>query len=205
MLGLKRGKVKLSLYNPKWAEFFEKEKKMLQKSLRKMIIDIQHVGSTAVSGISAKPIIDIAVAVPELSRKEPEKYIKPLKKVGYEYRGEDRPREHLFVKGGEEKRICYLHMVKFDSKAWKNYLLFRDYLRTHKKVAAEYAMLKLELAKKFLGNRKLYTAGKDKFIQKVLKKLKNNQNLGRSCGKFNKKSKNQLNLEGKQSFLQGKK
>jgi len=178
MLGLKRGKVKLSLYNPKWAEFFEKEKKMLQKSLRKMIIDIQHVGSTAVSGILAKPIIDIAVAVPRLSRKEPEKYIKPLKKIGYEYRGEDRPREHLFVKGSGEKRICHLHMVKFDSQAWKNYLLFRDYLRTHKKIAAEYAKLKLELAKKFSGNRKLYTAGKDKFIQKVLKKLKNNQNLG---------------------------
>jgi len=172
MLGLKRGKVKLSPYNPKWPEIFKKEKKMLQKALGKMIIDIQHVGSTAVSRIPAKPIIDIAVAVPELSRKEVEKYIEPLKKVGYEYRGEDRPREHLFVKGGEEKRICHLHMVKFDSKAWKDYLLFRDYLRTHKKVATKYAELKLELAKKFSGNRKLYTANKDNFIQKILKKAK---------------------------------
>ena len=172
MLGLKRGKVKLSLYNPKWPEIFKKEKKMLQKALGKMIIDIQHVGSTAVSRIPAKPIIDIAVAVPELSRKEVEKYIEPLKKVGYEYRGEDRPREHLFVKGGEEKRICHLHMVKFDSKAWKDYLLFRDYLRTHKKVAAKYTKLKLELAKKFSGNRRLYTANKDNFIQKILKKAK---------------------------------
>jgi len=172
MLGLKRGKVKLSLYNPKWPEIFKKEKKMLQKALGKMIIDIQHVGSTAVSRIPAKPIIDIAVAVPELSRKEVEKYIEPLKKVGYEYRGEDRPREHLFVKGGEEKRICHLHMVKFDSKAWKDYLLFRDYLRTHKKVAAKYTKLKLELAKKFSGNRKLYTTSKDNFIQKILKKAK---------------------------------
>ena len=172
MLGLKRGKVKLSLYNPKWPEIFKKEKKMLQKALGKMIIDIQHVGSTAVSRIPAKPIIDIAVAVPELSRKEVEKYIEPLKKVGYEYRGEDRPREHLFVKGGEEKRICHLHMVKFDSKAWKDYLLFRDYLRAHKKVATKYTELKLELAKKFSGNRKLYTTSKDNFIQKILKKAK---------------------------------
>jgi len=172
MLGLKRGKVKLSPYNPKWPEIFKKEKKMLQKALGKMIIDIQHVGSTAVSRIPAKPIIDIAVAVPELSRKEVEKYIEPLKKVGYEYRGEDRSREHLFVKGGEEKRICHLHMVKFDSKAWKDYLLFRDYLRTHKKVAAKYTKLKLELAKKFSGNRKLYTTSKDNFIQKILKKAK---------------------------------
>ena len=173
MLGLKRGKVKLSPHSPKWPEIFKKEKKTLQKALGMMIIiDIQHVGSTAVSGIPAKPIIDIAVAVPELTRKEPEKYIESLKKVDYEYRGEDRPREHLFVKGGEEKRMCHLHMVKFGSKSWENYLLFRDYLRAHKKTAARYAELKLELAKKFPDNRKLYTAGKDNFIQKILKKAK---------------------------------
>jgi GrpB-like predicted nucleotidyltransferase (UPF0157 family) len=172
MLGLKRGKVKLSPYNPKWPEIFKKEKKMLQRVLGKMIIDIQPVGRTAISGTPAKPIIDIAIAVSELGRRKVGKYIEPLKKVGYKYRGEDRPREHLFVKGGEEKRICHLHMVKFDSKAWKNYLLFRDYLRTHKKIAVEYAEFKLKLAKKFSGNRKLYTAGKDKFIQKILKKPK---------------------------------
>ena len=172
MLGLKRGKVKLSPHNPKWSEIFKKEKRVLQKALGKTIIDVQHIGSTAVPGISAKPIIDIAVAVSELSTKKVEKYIEPLKEVGYEYRGEDRPREHLFIKGSEEKRICHLHMVKSNSKAWKDYLLFRDYLRSHKKVATEYTELKLRLAKKFSGNRKLYTAGKDKLIQKILKKAK---------------------------------
>jgi GrpB-like predicted nucleotidyltransferase (UPF0157 family) len=171
MLGLKRGKVQLSPYDPKWPEIFKKEKKMLQKSLGKMIIDIQHVGSTAVSNLSAKPIIDIALAVSDLSGKKIDKYIKHLKKLGYEYRGKERPREHLFVKGSEEKRICHLHMVEFGSKAWKNYLLFRDYLRTHKKAVAEYTKLKLELAKKFSDNRKSYTSGKDKFIQEVFKKL----------------------------------
>lgn len=104
MLGLRRGRVKLSPYNSKWAEIFEKEKKMLQKALKKTVIDIQHIGSTAVFGIPAKPIIDIAVAVPDLGRKEPKKYIELLKKVGYKYRGEDRPREYLFVRGGEKKR-----------------------------------------------------------------------------------------------------
>jgi len=129
MLGLKRRKVKLSSHDSKWSE---KEKRILQKALGKMIIDIQHVGSTAISGIPAKPIIDIAVAVPGISKGEVRKYIEPLKKLNYGYGGEDRPREHLFVKGSEEKRICYLHMVKFDSKTWGNYLLFRDYLRTQK-------------------------------------------------------------------------
>ena len=172
MLGLKRGKVKLSSYDPKWSEIFKKEKKILQKALGKMIIDIQHVGSTAVPNLSAKPIIDIAVAATGLSEKKVKKYIKPLKKLAYEYRGKDRPRERLFVKGSEDKRICHLHMVKFGGKSWKDYLLFRDYLRTHKKVAVEYAKLKAELAKKFSDNRKSYTSGKDKFIQGVFKKLK---------------------------------
>lgn len=176
MLGLKRGKVKLVPYNPKWSEIFKKEKKILQKGLGKMIIDIQHVGSTAIPKLPAKPIIDIAVAVSDLSGKKVAKYIEPLKKLGYEYRGKERPhrhtREHLFVKGGEEKRICHLHMVEFDSKVWKNYLLFRDYLRAHKKTADEYAKLKLELAKKFSDNRKSYTSGKDKFIQELFKKIK---------------------------------
>ncbi len=174
MLGLKRGKVKLFPYNPKWSEIFKKERKILQKALGKMIIDIQHVGSTAIPNLPAKPIIDMAVAVSDLSGKKVEKYIEPLKELGYEYRGVERrhTREHLFVKGSEEKRTCHLHMVEFNSKTWKNYLLFRDYLRNHKKVVAEYVELKLELAKKFSDNRKLYTSGKDKFIQGVFKKLK---------------------------------
>lgn len=170
MLGLKRYTVKVVPYNPKWAKFFWEEKKRLISLLGDTIIDVQHIGSTAIPGIPAKPIIDIAVAVPAVSRKEIGKYIDPLKKLNYEYMREDRPREHLFVKGGEEKRVCYLHMVKFNSKAWKNYLLFRNHLRAHKKTAAEYANLKLELAKKFPGDRKLYTDGKDKFIQRVLKR-----------------------------------
>jgi GrpB-like predicted nucleotidyltransferase (UPF0157 family) len=177
MLGLKRGKVKLSPYDQKWLEVFKKEKKILQKVLKDTIIDIQHVGSTAVPGIPAKPIIDIAVAISRVNRKKVEMYIKPLKKVGYVYRGEDRPRQHLFAKGSEKKRICYLHMVKFDSKDWKNYLLFRNYLRTHKKIAEEYAKLKLSLARKFPNNRTLYTDGKDKFIQKILKRAKSDNKL----------------------------
>ena len=166
MLGLKRGKVKLPPHSPKWSRMFKKEKKKLQKELGKLIIDIQHVGSTAISGIPAKPIIDIAVAVPSVGRREIRKYIQPFKKLGYEYRGEDRPREHFFVKGSEKKRICYLHMVKFDSKAWKNYLQFRDYPRVYKRVATEYTKLKLELAKKFSRNRKLYTAGKENLFRR---------------------------------------
>ena len=152
----------------------EKEKKMLQDALKDVIIDIQHVGSTAIPGLPAKPIIDIAVAVPHLSEKAVEKYIEPLRKLGYEYMKEERPREHLFVKGGEEKRTHYLHMVEFGDEAWKNYLLFRDYLRTHKKAVDEYARLKLELAEQFPNDRGSYTSGKEKFIEEVLGKAKNN-------------------------------
>lgn len=172
-IGLRRGTVKLAFYSSKWKESFEKEKKKIKKALGEMVIDIQHVGSTAVSGVVAKPIIDIVVGVHGLSGKKIDKYIKLFKKLGYKYMGEERPRdhqsEHLFVKGNEKKRLCYLHMVKFDSLIWKNYLLFRDYLRAYKKVRDEYTELKLKLAKKFSNNRKSYTSGKEKFIKNLLK------------------------------------
>ncbi len=176
MAGLKRGKVKLVPYSPDWAEIFKKERKMLENTLKDMVIDIQHVGSTAIPKFPAKPIIDIAVAVSDLSGKKVEKYIKPLEKLDYEYRGEERPnkytREHLFVKGSEKKRTCHLHMVEFNSKVWKNYLLFRDYLRTHHEISDKYMKLKLELAEKFSNDRKSYTIEKEKFIKEVFRKLK---------------------------------
>jgi len=176
MVGLKRGKVKVFPYSPEWAKVFETEKKKLQNALQETLVDIQHVGSTAIPGMSAKPIIDIGVAVPKLNKREIKKYIEPLEKLGYKYMGEERSRnnqrEHLFIKGSEKKRLCYLHMVEFDSLVWKNYLLFRDYLCDNRKAKDEYIKLKLKLAKKFLDDRKLYTDGKEKFIKELLKKAR---------------------------------
>lgn len=172
MIGLKRGIVKLVPYNRQWKEIFKKEERILKKTLGKKASDIQHIGSTVIPGVPAKPIIDIAVAVPSLNVQKLEGITPLLKKVGYQYRKKEDKHQYLFVKGGEENRMYYLHMMKSDSKAWEDHILFRDYLRNHKKMAHEYAKLKRKLANKFPNDRGSYTAGKEKFINEVVEKAK---------------------------------
>ena len=169
MIGLQRGTVKLVPYTPEWKRLFEEEKKLLLSSIGNYVIDIQHVGSTAIPGLEAKPIIDIAVAV--RSSEDVEKCIQPLEHLGYEYKRED-PGRFLFVKGDPMKRTHYVHMVEWNSEFWKNYLLFRDYLHKHKEMANEYAKIKRELAREFEANRGEYTKGKVSFIEKILRMAK---------------------------------
>lgn len=131
MIGLKRGTVKLLPYNPKWKEFFEKEKKRIQKKLGNLVISIEHVGSTATPGIIAKPIIDIAIVVKSI--KSPNKLIKILESLSYEYKKDDDvPGRLFFTKGPENKRTHYIHVVKLKGQEWKKLILFRDYLLNHK-------------------------------------------------------------------------
>lgn len=167
MIGLKRGTVKLVPYNPKWKGSFEKEKKRLQKALGDLVIGIEHVGSTAIPGIFAKPVIDIAIMVKSI--KSPAKLIKLLENLGYEYKQDDDvPGRLFFTKGPENKRTHYIHVVKLKSGEWKNLILFRDYLLKSKEAVRQYNKLKKKLAKSYAQDRKLYTSGKDKFIKTVL-------------------------------------
>lgn len=169
MIGLKRGEVKLLPYNPKWKESFEKEKRRLQKALGDLVLSIEHVGSTAIPGASAKPIIDIAVVVKSI--KSPDKLIKLLEGLGYEYkRDDDVPGRLFFTKGPENKRTHYIHVVKLKGRQWENLILFRDYLLNHKQAGLDYNELKNKLAKSYTLDRKSYTGGKNEFIKAIIKK-----------------------------------
>jgi GrpB-like predicted nucleotidyltransferase (UPF0157 family) len=161
VIGLQRGTVKLVSYSSEWQRLFAEEERVLRASIGTYVMDIQHVGSTAIPGLEAKPIIDIAVAIRRLE--DVEKCIKPLECLGYEYRPD---KEH--PRGDPSKRTHYVHMVEWNSDSWKRLLRFRDYLRQHKEVAREYARLKRELARKAQGKRDLYTPGKAEFIESVL-------------------------------------
>lgn len=177
MIGLKRGTVKLLRYNPKWRVSALEEIDVLKKAIGSIALDIQHIGSTAIPGMSAKPIIDIDVAVKSL--KLLNDLIVPLKKLGYRYRvGELEKR--LFVKGPNEKITYHLHVIELDSDLWNNDLLFRDFLRKNKKEAKQYSELKKELASKFYNDRKSYSSGKEDLIKAILVKAK------KSCGRRNK-------------------
>ena len=167
MIGLQRGTVKLVPYSSEWKRLFVEEERVLRASIGTYVMDIQHVGSTAIPGLEAKPIIDIAVAVRRLE--DAEKCIEPLECLGYEYRpDEEHPRRFFFAKGDPSRRTHYVHVVEWNSDSWKRLLRFRDYLRQHKEAAREYANLKRELARKSQGNRAFYTPGKAEFVESVL-------------------------------------
>ncbi len=166
MIGLKRGAVKLLPYNAKWAEEFEKEKKRLFGALGDKVISIQHIGSTSVPGLDAKPIIDLALGIRRF--KDAEKLMKPLAQLGYNF---DRKFQYqrFLAKGPDTKRTRYLHVMRFNGKKWRNDKLFRDYLRTHPKQAKAYSDPKRNLSKQYPDKRQKYSDGKDKFVKKTLR------------------------------------
>lgn len=171
MFGLKRGVVKLSKYNPKWKTLFEEESALIFSAAEDFIVDIQHIGSTAIPDIVAKPIIDILAAINSLSNIA--KIIDPLKTVGFIYRGEQGiPDRHLFVKGGEDYRTHHLHVVEKEHSEWAKHIIFRNYLRKHPQEAQEYSKLKQDLLKKYELDREKYTESKSNFVERILKKAK---------------------------------
>jgi GrpB-like predicted nucleotidyltransferase (UPF0157 family) len=169
MIGLRRGEIHLEPHNPKWAQLYERERARLAAALGDHVLDLQHVGSTAIPGIRAKPILDIAAAV--ASFEAAAVCIAPLEALGYTYRGENGiPRRRYFVLRSPdgETTLVHVHMLEIDSARWENHLLFRDYLCTHPQAAQAYQELKEQLMARYRHDRRAYTEGKGAFIARVL-------------------------------------
>ena len=166
LLGLKRGTVVLSPHCDEWHRLFEEEKARILDAIGEHVVAIEHVGSTAICGIVAKPILDLMVGIPTFEYGE--KCVQPLERRGYEYKGENGvPMRHFFGKGSPRTR--HLHMVDVNSDFWKNHLLFRDHLRHNISAAQEYNDLKLSLAHRFPDDREAYTSGKETFVERILR------------------------------------
>ncbi len=165
--GLKRGELRVSPYQEEWKNLFETEKRDIEKAIGDYIKDIQHVGSTSIPGMSAKPILDIAIAVKDFE--EARICIKPLCDMGYTFRGENGiPRRHYFIKG--EPCTHHIHMLEKDNEEWEKLILFRDYLRSNQNIAEEYKELKRNLLQRLRGDRKAYQAAKADFVEAVIRK-----------------------------------
>lgn len=169
MLGLKRGTVKLVEHQDNWQIEAKQTIAELKRLLGDTAIDIQHIGSTAISSIHAKPIIDIVVGVHEPN--DIMYYVEPLKRRHYMFRGEDVPGQLLFVKGDFESdiRTHHIHVVKWNGPDWNNYIHFRDYLNAFPEKARQYDRCKLNLAKQFPQERGRYTNGKQSLVSALLK------------------------------------
>ena len=167
-LGLIRGTVQLQPHQPMWQHNARETIAILKKVLGDTAVDIQHIGSTAIGTISAKPIIDLVVGL----RDKDEVLAKTdaLKAVGVIFRGEDHPGQLLFVMGDFEKdtRTHHIHAVIWNGTEWNNYLNFRDYLNANPDKAQEYDALKRSLAEHFAEERGKYTAGKQTMIDRFL-------------------------------------
>lgn len=165
-------------YDPKWPSKARDEINKLREVLpAAKIIEIQHVGSTAIPGMAAKPIIDIQIAVSSLGEMKVIA-IPTLEKLGYVYWYENPdPERMFFVKGMPpfgERRTHHVHIVESTSKHWHDKITFRDYLIAHPAAAKEYQDLKIKLAHKYTNDREEYTNAKSKFICNILQ-LENNK------------------------------
>lgn len=169
MLGLETGKLKFLAYNPEWRRLFEEEKQQLRRVIGDRVLEIQHIGSTSIPGMIAKPILDLAIAVTNFEAAAV--CIKPLESLGYVYRGEyGMPRRHFFVKG--QPRTHHLHILEINSWDWQRHILFRDYLIQYPEIARQYTNLKLKLLQQYCGNRDAYQAGKSEFVGEVEQQAK---------------------------------
>jgi GrpB-like predicted nucleotidyltransferase (UPF0157 family) len=151
-------------YDPAWPSAYERERARIAGTLGDLVVAIEHVGSTAVPGLGAKPIIDMMIGVRSLA--DGEKCAKPLEGLGYECKGEfGIPGRLYFRKVEEGKRTHQIHMVKVGSEFWERHLLFRNYLREHPEEARDYHELKVKLATEFGTDREAYTEAKTEFIR----------------------------------------
>jgi GrpB-like predicted nucleotidyltransferase (UPF0157 family) len=165
VLGLENNVVRLNDYTPLWAELYREEEKRIVAAVGRLILDLQHIGSTAIPGIKAKPILDIMAGVAQLEKALLCKA--PLEAIGYDYIAHAGiANDYVFGKG--VARTHLLHVVEHGSAEWTNNLCFRDRLRNDPELAQEYGRLKEELSRKFSGSRADYHIEKSKFISDVI-------------------------------------
>lgn len=168
--------IELVPYDPLWPILAVKEMARLQQALpAQHILDIQHVGSTAIPGLLAKPVIDIQIAVDSLVVIKSQA-IEALKQLDYVFWDENPDPTRLFFAKGMppfgQKREAHVHIVEPGSPHWKDKLQFRDYLLTHPETREAYAQLKQQLEAQYRYDREQYTQSKTIFIQEVLTKAR---------------------------------
>lgn len=168
-------RIELVEYDPLWPQMAQDEIQHLKKILPKEhILDIQHVGSTAIPGMIAKPVIDISIAVDSLAGAA-QGMIIALEANDYVFWRDNPDKQRLFfVKGMPpygEKRTHHVHICEPGYSQYKDKIIFRDYLTAHPEVAQEYTALKQKLAKEYTHEREKYTDMKGEFIEKILKNV----------------------------------
>ena len=162
-------KIEVVDYNPEWERMFRAEATAIKAILGKNCVTVQHIGSTAVKGLRAKPIIDIMPVVKDISLVDA--HNAEFEALGYECMGENGiPGRRFYQKGGDQ-RTHHIHIFEQKNTVEvSRHIAVRDYLRAHKDVANEYAALKTKLAAEFTYDSDGYCNGKDAFVKDMEQK-----------------------------------
>jgi GrpB-like predicted nucleotidyltransferase (UPF0157 family) len=157
-------------YDPRWSILFEEEEIRVLTAIGQIVLAVEHIGSTAVPDLGAKPIIDMMAGI--RGSADADQCIPMLRKIGYtSFTPEFEDPDHYYCCGKRSPSVGYhLHIVRFKSPDWQKHLLFRDYLRGHPETAQQYYELKKELAVKYHSERGNYTQAKTLFIESVIVK-----------------------------------
>jgi GrpB-like predicted nucleotidyltransferase (UPF0157 family) len=154
--------IQVKPFDSGWAEEFQERAAALGEALGAVAERIDHIGSTAVAGLDAKPTIDIQVSVADLD--ELDSYRGPIEQLGYTFHeGSLKEAGHRFFSAPE--RAAHVHVCCSGSKWERRHLLFRDYLRAHPDAAARYVDLKHELADRYRTDREAYAEAKGTFVE----------------------------------------
>ena len=157
-------------YNLNWKDMYKEESEKIKNVLSDIIIDIHHIGSTAIPGIKAKPVIDILVEVKDIE--EVDQYNCKMKELGYEVMGEyGIPKRRFFRKGGN-KRTHHVHIFQVGNEEIERHINFKEYLIAHPDKGREYSKLKEKLIDKYTYDVENYTNGKSDFIKETDRKAK---------------------------------
>ncbi|MFC4018303.1 GrpB family protein [Micromonospora sp. GCM10011542] len=166
--------VHVDVYDPSWPVRYAEEAELLTRTLRGFLVAIEHIGSTSVPGLAAKPVIDILAAVRDVNGFPA--VVERLRGIGYTYTPEseaDDPDRWVFRKGPKDLsrlRTHHLHVTGHGSHYWRRLVAFRDHLRAHPEDAASYVRLKRDLAARHAADPGRYTRDKRDFVREMEQK-----------------------------------
>jgi len=173
-LGLNSDEVRLVDYTPEWNDEFIRVKNKLLENTTLEGNRIQHIGSTAIKGMAAKPIIDILVGVDDLNRLD-KALFKGFSRSGFLRLKVERPGEIVLAKFTDDTykvKTHYIHLVEYQKKLWNNLIFFKNYLNSNESARKHYLEIKLEYLKISSTGVNDYTDFKEEFVNEILKKRK---------------------------------
>lgn len=162
-------------HNPLWKTLFEEEKAKLEVALQNQNALIEHIGSTAVENLDAKPIIDIMIGIPDFSVVD-QTCVSPIRALGYDFPLKYQnsfPKRRYFRKWKDnETKTHHIHLTEIGCPFWERHLFFRDHLRNNPEVRIAYQNLKYHLAEQEWDEMNSYADAKTEFIRSIESKMK---------------------------------